>query len=330
MREPEFVSGFSLVSLAGGNPAVVCHRTPPPSATVNGGRNFQNFPKHRSGRLKDDFVSLRLFLAILVFVVAGLLAVFFLALRGCVLVAPLFFVISGSSSSFFILQSSTWGDDEAFLEASLRRRCRGYSGVEHLVEASAAAGDYWNYQRRLEAEPCDRHFVVVGLMEVERNMVLFAMCLAFKFQDEVAEACVLLRRLPGKLLMKAVHNLMRLQHIIILQSKVDLIQENVAIKQHEAIQKFIQGTVANGAPVGVNQFIEVRPEIVVKDEIGNRKCTPIYSRIVSLYAEQNELQFAVPGGREDCSEQACREALASNRMGPIQAGTTLDDPPCPL
>jgi translation initiation factor 2 gamma subunit (eIF-2gamma) len=46
----------------------------------------------------------------------------------------------------------------------------------------------------------------------------------------------------------------------------------------------------------VNQKIEVRPGIVMKDESGNIKCTPIYSRIVSLYAEQNELQFAVPGG----------------------------------
>ncbi|KAF2290761.1 hypothetical protein GH714_015343 [Hevea brasiliensis] len=43
--------------------------------------------------------------------------------------------------------------------------------------------------------------------------------------------------------------IMRLQHIIILQNKVDLIQENVAINQHEAVQKFIQGTVADGAPV---------------------------------------------------------------------------------
>ncbi|PRQ39233.1 putative protein-synthesizing GTPase [Rosa chinensis] len=157
--------------------------------------------------------------------------------------------------------------------------------------------------------------------------------------------------------------IMRLQHTIILQNKVDLIQENVAINQHEAIRKFIEGTVADGAPVvpisaqlkyniavvceyivkkipipernfisppnmivvrsfdvnkpgfevdeirggvaggsilrgvlKVNQFIEVRPGIVVKDESGNIKCTPIYSRIVSLYAEQNELQFAVPGG----------------------------------
>lgn len=46
----------------------------------------------------------------------------------------------------------------------------------------------------------------------------------------------------------------------------------------------------------VNQKVEVRPGIVVKDENGIIKCTPIYSRIVSLFAEQNELQFAVPGG----------------------------------
>lgn len=37
--------------------------------------------------------------------------------------------------------------------------------------------------------------------------------------------------------------IMRLQHIIILQNKVDLVQENVAINQHEAIQKFIQVSV---------------------------------------------------------------------------------------
>ncbi|KAK8921100.1 hypothetical protein KSP39_PZI020323 [Platanthera zijinensis] len=157
--------------------------------------------------------------------------------------------------------------------------------------------------------------------------------------------------------------IMRLQHIIILQNKIDLIQESVALNQHESIQKFIQGTIADGAPIvpisaqlkynvdvvceylvnkipipernfisppnmivirsfdvnkpgsevdeikggvaggsilrgvlKVNQLIEVRPGIVLKDENGNMKCTPIYSRIVSLFAEQNELQFAVPGG----------------------------------
>ncbi|CAN0922405.1 Eukaryotic translation initiation factor 2 subunit 3, partial [Linum grandiflorum] len=248
--------------------------------------------------------------------------------------------------------------------------------------------------------------------------------------------------------------IMRLKHIIILQNKVDLVQENVAINQHEAIQKFIQGTVAEGAPVvpisaqlkynidavceyivkkipvpkrdftvppnmivirsfdvnkpgfevdeikggvaggsiltgvlKVNQNIEVRPGIVVKDENGNIKCTPIYTRIVSLFAEQNELQFAVPGGligvgttmdptltradrlvgqilmlnigsmstgarvvavRNDlaklqltspvCTSKGEKIAL-SRRVekhwrligwGMIQAGTTLEVPPCPL
>lgn len=33
-----------------------------------------------------------------------------------------------------------------------------------------------------------------------------------------------------------------------------------------------------------------------KDSEGKLTCKPIFSRIVSLYTEQNELQFAVPGG----------------------------------
>ncbi|CAA6671846.1 unnamed protein product [Spirodela intermedia] len=133
--------------------------------------------------------------------------------------------------------------------------------------------------------------------------------------------------------------IMRLKHIIILQNKIDLIQESVAINQHEAIQSFIQlkynidvvcEYLVNKIPIPERNFVappnmivirsfdvnkpgfevdEIRggvaggsilrvgpPGIVVKDESGNIKCTPIYSRIVSLYAEQNELQFAVPGG----------------------------------
>ena len=42
--------------------------------------------------------------------------------------------------------------------------------------------------------------------------------------------------------------------------------------------------------------IEVRPGIVAKKADGTVKCTPILSRLVSLYAEQNDLNFAVPGG----------------------------------
>ncbi|KAI3972558.1 hypothetical protein MKX01_019216 [Papaver californicum] len=59
----------------------------------------------------------------------------------------------------------------------------------------------------------------------------------------------------------------------------------------------IKGGVAGGSilrgVLRVNQFIEVRPGIVFKDENGTIKCTPIYSRVISLFAEQNELQFAM-------------------------------------
>ncbi len=40
-----------------------------------------------------------------------------------------------------------------------------------------------------------------------------------------------------------------MQDIIILQNKIDLVNENSARDQHESIQKFIQGTIADGAPV---------------------------------------------------------------------------------
>jgi len=46
----------------------------------------------------------------------------------------------------------------------------------------------------------------------------------------------------------------------------------------------------------MNQEVEVRPGIITKDAEGRVKCIPIYSRIVSLFTEHNELQYAVPGG----------------------------------
>ena len=44
------------------------------------------------------------------------------------------------------------------------------------------------------------------------------------------------------------------------------------------------------------QEVEVRPGIVSRDSEGRATCVPIYSRIITLLAEQNELQYAVPGG----------------------------------
>jgi len=62
----------------------------------------------------------------------------------------------------------------------------------------------------------------------------------------------------------------------------------------------LKGGVAGGSllqgVLKVGDRIEVRPGIVSKDSEGNVKCRPIYSVIVSLFAEENDLQFAVPGG----------------------------------
>ncbi|GMH58734.1 hypothetical protein TrRE_jg1224 [Triparma retinervis] len=64
--------------------------------------------------------------------------------------------------------------------------------------------------------------------------------------------------------------------------------------------KNLQGGVAGGSILQgilrVGDEVELRPGIVTKNDDGSVKCTPIYSRITSLYAEKNDLQFAVPGG----------------------------------
>ena len=70
-------------------------------------------------------------------------------------------------------------------------------------------------------------------------------------------------------------------------------------KPGEDVQN-LKGGVAGGSilqgVLKIGDEIEVRPGIVSKDADGNMKCQPIYSRIISLFAEQNELQYAVPGG----------------------------------
>ncbi len=43
--------------------------------------------------------------------------------------------------------------------------------------------------------------------------------------------------------------IMKLKHILILQNKIDLIKDTQAKEQHEQILRFIEGTVAEGAPI---------------------------------------------------------------------------------
>ncbi|XP_061266556.1 eukaryotic translation initiation factor 2 subunit 3, Y-linked-like isoform X2 [Bos javanicus] len=62
----------------------------------------------------------------------------------------------------------------------------------------------------------------------------------------------------------------------------------------------LKGGVAGGSilkgVLKVSQEIEVRPGIVSKDSEGKLMCKPIFSKIVSLFAEHNDLQYAAPGG----------------------------------
>lgn len=55
------------------------------------------------------------------------------------------------------------------------------------------------------------------------------------------------------------------------------------------------GSILNGV-LTLGMHVEIRPGIISRDADGRIRCKPIFSRIVSLLAEQNQLQFAVPGG----------------------------------
>ncbi|KAB5590099.1 Eukaryotic translation initiation factor 2 eIF2-gamma-II [Ceratobasidium theobromae] len=62
----------------------------------------------------------------------------------------------------------------------------------------------------------------------------------------------------------------------------------------------LRGGVAGGSilqgVLKLNQEVEIRPGIITKDNEGKVRCKPIFSKIVSLLAERNELKYAVPGG----------------------------------
>lgn len=63
----------------------------------------------------------------------------------------------------------------------------------------------------------------------------------------------------------------------------------------------LKGGVAGGSILtGVLKLgdeIEIRPGIISREpETGQVRVKPIFSKIVSLFAETNDLKFAVPGG----------------------------------
>ncbi|KNE68441.1 eukaryotic translation initiation factor 2 subunit gamma [Allomyces macrogynus ATCC 38327] len=107
--------------------------------------------------------------------------------------------------------------------------------------------------------------------------------------------------------------IMKLKHIIILQNKIDLIKESAAKEQHEAILKFVQGTVADGAPIvpisaqlkynvdAVNEYIVKNIPIPVRDFASSPRLIVIRSFDVNKPgAEVNDLKGGVAGGSILC------------------------------
>ena len=67
-------------------------------------------------------------------------------------------------------------------------------------------------------------------------------------------------------------------------------EEVMTLKGGVAGGSILQGVLRRGDEV------EIRPGTVTRDSEGAVRCTPILSRIVSLFAERNALEYAVPGG----------------------------------
>lgn len=103
--------------------------------------------------------------------------------------------------------------------------------------------------------------------------------------------------------------IMKLEHLIILQNKVDLIREDAALAQHKDIQAFVKGTVAENSPIvpisaqlrynidAVNEYIVKRIPIPVRDFTSTPRLIVIRSFDVNKPgAEVDELRGGVAGG----------------------------------
>ena len=70
-------------------------------------------------------------------------------------------------------------------------------------------------------------------------------------------------------------------------------------KPGEEVRNLKGGVVGGSILQGVLRLgdeIEIRPGHVKRDADGNIRCSPILSKILTLKAEENALQYAVPGG----------------------------------
>jgi translation initiation factor 2 subunit 3 len=212
----------------------------------------------------------------------------------------------------------------------------------------------WVLERHVSFVDCPGHDILMATMLNGAAVMDAAMLLVAG-----NEACPM----PQTSEHLAAVEIMRLKNILILQNKIDLVKEEMALAQQEDIKKFVAGTVAGEAPIipisavlgynvdiiceylctkipvpkrdflssphmivirsfdvnkpgaDVDQLqggvaggcimrgvlrmgdeIEVRPGLISKNAKGEAQCVPLYTRIVAMYAEKNDLMYAVPGG----------------------------------
>ncbi|KAJ1976688.1 eukaryotic translation initiation factor 2 subunit gamma [Dimargaris cristalligena] len=103
--------------------------------------------------------------------------------------------------------------------------------------------------------------------------------------------------------------IMQLEHIIILQNKVDLIKESAALEHHTSIKQFVEGTIASKAPIvpisaqlkynidAVNEYIVKNIPIPVRDFSSDPRLIVIRSFDVNKPGvEVDDLTGGVAGG----------------------------------
>jgi len=103
--------------------------------------------------------------------------------------------------------------------------------------------------------------------------------------------------------------IMKLEHIIILQNKVDLIKESAAQEHYQSILQFVKGTIADSAPIvpisaqlkynidAVNEYIIKRIPIPVRDFTSDPRLIVIRSFDVNKPgAEVDSLTGGIAGG----------------------------------
>ena len=88
----------------------------------------------------------------------------------------------------------------------------------------------------------------------------------------------------------------------------------------------IGGTLSQGV-FKVGDEMEIRPGFIIKDANNNQICKPLFTRIISLNAENNSLKYAVPGGLIGVGTTLDSSISKSDRLAGQVAGVVGSLPP---